>query len=283
LLETTMSQAPTQSFDPSMASALASRLREQQGALREALERGTAKLKRSAVHDLRVAVRRLESTIELAKAIGGKPRKRLVRRLDELLDALSPLRDVHVAARAVETLPPTPQGQKQLGRHVAKQKRRLEPEVEQSLEDFKLEAVGRDLDELSQSLRALEHVEGSEPDSALRLKLDRLRARIEGTRSSASAEAPKSLHRLRIAIKRYRYALEALGQCLPPELLEGMRTAESLQKQLGQAHDAHQLAKLAQSCAKKHPQVRPLANALRRESATAQRVGADASAKVRLG
>jgi CHAD domain-containing protein len=278
-----MTQALLPNSEKPMAGILATELTAQRDALRDAVARGTDKLKRGAVHDMRVAVRRLESTIGLARALGSKPRQRLERQLDALLQALSPLRDAHVARRSVDGLPPIPEGQKQLGRHVAKQKRRLEPKVERHLADFDLGTVERDLEELSHSLSALDRLEGGEPDDALRKRLDRLRASIEGMRSIASAEDPKSLHRLRIALKRYRYALEALGPRLPPESQDALRTAEALQKLLGQAHDAHQLAKLARRHAKKHPKLKPLARALRQASDSAQRAGADESAKAQLG
>lgn len=278
-----MTQAPAPASDSRLAATVASKLTADGDALRRALEHAKQKLKRGAVHDLRVAVRRLESTLGLAKALGSKPRRRLLKRLGELLDALSSLRDTHVAARTIESLPPIPEGQKQLRKRVTKQKERFEPAAERALADFDIELALRDLQELSQGLSALERIEGGEPDAALRAKLDELRAAIVGMRSSASAEDPKSLHRLRIALKRYRYALEALGGHLPAELADSLRTAEALQKRLGEAHDAHQLAKLARGYAKTHPKLRPLAKALRQASDSAQRAGADASAKAQLG
>jgi CHAD domain-containing protein len=48
---------------------------------------------------------------------------------------------------------------------------------------------------------------------------------------------PEAMHRLRIAIKRYRYALEALTEAGASGLQPAIQAARSLQSDLGSLHD----------------------------------------------
>ena len=56
-------------------------------------------------------------------------------------------------------------------------------------------------------------------------------------RTDTQDGAPESMHRLRIAIKRYRYALEALVEAGTPGLPPAIDAARSLQSDLGSLHD----------------------------------------------
>ncbi|HEY6077354.1 MAG TPA: CHAD domain-containing protein, partial [Polyangiaceae bacterium] len=83
------------------------------------------------------------------------------------------------------------------------------------------------------------------------------------------------LHRVRLSIKSYRYALEALLPILPGEARELSTRVAGLQDQLGAAHDAHVLAETARESAKargaRHPrQLEALASDLEKTSRAAQ-------------
>ncbi|HXK16523.1 MAG TPA: CHAD domain-containing protein, partial [Polyangiaceae bacterium] len=118
--------------------------------------------------------------------------------------------------------------------------------------------------------------------AALRGALAERHLDAERQRRDASAEHPKSLHRLRLTLKRYRYGLDALGAALPPEGQQASRALALMQDQLGSAHDALVLAETARSWAKKRRKLFGLAQALRQSSREAQVAGAEAAAHTPL-
>ena len=64
--------------------------------------------------------------------------------------------------------------------------------------------------------------------------------RVEAVARAASMVGegdPESMHRLRIAVKRYRYVLEILAETGAPSLEPAIRGAREVQRELGRLHD----------------------------------------------
>jgi CHAD domain-containing protein len=256
----------------------------QRAALFTALERCVAQPKAARVHALRVATRRLQSALELSAAVGSKPKARLLRQLERLLAELSPLRDAHVARHTLEALPAEKGGLPRLTALVAKQERLQKLKVKKRLSDFDVGDFTRDVSAVTRALEvaASDLAARDKPEAALRGKLARRGGKIERQRRAASAAHPKSLHRLRLTLKSYRYALDAVGSVLPPKAREIAEKVAALQDQLGSAHDAHALAKKARTLAKAHPSLKDLARSLELTSDAAQVAGAEAVSKAQL-
>jgi CHAD domain-containing protein len=256
----------------------------QREALCRALERCAQKPKGKRVHALRVATRRLQSALQLACAMGVKPKPRLKRQLDELLLFLSPVRDVHVAQCSLEALAPRPPGVGRLTEFFSARERRLEHKASRRLATFDVVGFERDIARVSGELVARCAVEqGSDAVSAaLRGELMRQHLKVERRRRSANAQRPKSLHRLRLTLKRYRYDLEALAAVLPREGAELSQRIAQLQDHLGDAHDAHWLAERTRELAKTRPKLLGLARTLEQTSSAAQFAGAEAASKAEL-
>jgi CHAD domain-containing protein len=243
-----------------------------------------ARLARSAVHGLRVALRRLLSALDLAVAVGCEAKPRLGRRLKKLLRALSPLRDAHVQLRATKLLPDA-QGRR-LFAHLDHERHSHSREARKRLNAFDLSDFERDVS------RVISGVDSAGQDSASRAaveaalsgRLARGHLSIQRALRTAALGDARALHDLRLALKDYRYALDALAPCLPAPARELSLVVARLQDQLGLAHDAQVLAELARSELKSaKPELDELVQRLERESEAAQLQGAAAARDAELG
>lgn len=279
-----MSLALAQTPDENAVAVLVMSIEAEREALRRALEGCQTKPKPRRVHALRVATRRLQSALELASVVGAKPDSRLRRQLGELLPMLSPLRDSHVARQTVEGLAANTPGLDGLRELFSKRERRLERRVVTRLSAFDVPELERGVSALTSQLLELFASDANRPAlaAALRGALAERHLEVERRRRRANAERPKSLHRLRLTLKSYRYALDALAAVLPREGQQASQVLAQLQDQLGGAHDAHWLAETAHSWAKKRHKLRSLAETLQQSSDAAQRAGAEAAAQARL-
>jgi CHAD domain-containing protein len=278
-----LSQTLTHIPDHGGAAVLVLSIEAQREALHRALERCAQKPKAKRIHALRVAARRLQSALGLASALGVEPKSRLRRRLAKLLPWLSPVRDAHVARHALETQAPDAAGVATLTKLLHARERRLARKVRRRLSTFDLARFERELSSMEGELVALS-TERAEPSltATLRRELSRQHLKVERCRQRVNARRPKSLHRLRLSLKRYRYALDALAGVLPGEARELSQRIAELQDQLGSAHDAHWLAEHARQRAKARPKLRGLAQSLEQASEAAQAAGAQAVANTTL-
>lgn len=247
---------------------------QRQVLLRGVTRSGRPKAKR--VHDVRVAIRRLLVALDLATSTGQTPRPRTRRRLKRLLDGLSPLRDTEVQLKALPPLATSHPQAEELGKVLRARKRDLEREAAKQLAKFEIEDFERDLQLISGALSTAEEIPPGEVlEAALAGELAKRHLRAARDWQAASAQDPKSLHRVRLSLKGYRYALDALVPILPGAARELSARVARLQDQLGVAHDAHVLAETARESAKAHGarhqrQLEALASDLEKTSRAAQ-------------
>lgn len=243
--------APRVPTQPAACLVLATAIDAQRQALLQALG-AEGKVKPKQVHDLRVACRRLLVSLELASSAGYANKPRATRRLRKLLDELSPLRDTHVQLRTLAPLLLQYEQAEELAERLRAQKGSLEQDAQARLEKFRAKALTRDLAQVTEALAAVpaDFAVTSAIDAALRGRLAQQHLRISEAWEAATAEDPRSLHRLRVRLKQYRYSLDALAPVLPSAAQELTQRITRLQDQLGLAHDAHVLAETARDCAK---------------------------------
>ena len=223
-------------------------------AWRRGVEAGRDGLGRAAVHDLRVTTRRVLSLLELVRELAPGPRRaadRVTRALEELIDALGPLRDAqNQRNRVAHTRGGT--GVEPLRRHLERREARLTKRARRVLEKIdspKVEkAVGR--------LRAAVAAPG--PTRAARRLLlaravDLIAADVRHRLARLDPDRPRTAHRLRIALKRFRYATEISVRLAPAVDAGGQATVLSLQRRLGRAHDAEVLQERLERFTRRHP------------------------------
>ena len=201
-----------------------------------------------AVHDLRVALRRLRTLLRPARAIYGKKKLRAV--ADELrrfAQATGVVRDEEVLHETLRDLDLPRRTRRALDAWI-RSRGRHERELRKAAVDFLTsDAAAPDKPSLEAALTALEasvkpRRQGKQ--SAAALALGALDAAVEGVRalgaSNPKAADPLAMHALRIREKRLRYTAELFAEVLPGEAARLAKDATRMQKRLGELHDLDQ-------------------------------------------
>ena len=209
-----------------------------------------------AIHDLRVSIRRLAAVLDVIKIIVSssnltKTRKRLKR----LLGALSELRDVQVQIVTVRQLAGEFPVLNLFLTLLLVREKQIVRQIHVELRDFHVEQVDPGIIQIEKDLQTVL------ADPALR---DAARAMVLGTlaktfsrtvqlKPAALSGKGNSIHRLRIAFKRFRYTVEALEAILPNVTGRMKKSMNSYQVRMGNIQDMDVLVSSIRSHAKKHP------------------------------
>ena len=193
-----------------------------------------------AIHDLRVAIRRLRTLLRLARPIYGRHHTDLIRGVyTDVGRSSGALRDEEVFLELLE-------------KHGAD----LSPPLAPELAGFRDQRLVRERELRGAVLKSLETDDiavartllGALLALPVRPKKDRDlakfgRAAVIDSLSAvdehrdAKGDDGEGLHDLRIAYKRLRYTLEFFGPVLPPDLTAAHDAAVKFQKRLGDIHD----------------------------------------------
>jgi len=184
-----------------------------------------------AIHNLRVATRRLQAALEVfASCLPERPRRRLEKRARKIRRGLGAQRNawvlVRLLGRSSAGLDPVEKKfVNDLARRLKRSARPVEPHEEKRLPGLRgrLRSLLRDATACAVAPRG----------TFLRDLAD---AVLTARRTAREAD-PEAMHRLRIAIKRYRYALEVLAEAGTPGLEPAILEARALQRELGRLHD----------------------------------------------
>lgn len=203
-----------------------------------------------AVHDMRVAVRRLRAAFALfAPWYRRKQIKPLRRRLHELGDRLGGVRDMEVmlsATRAIVQERALDEPAALLAQWEAK-RASARAALLSHLESRSYRQLKRRLDEFirDQQDTSTYTADGSDPEIEPQLVADVLPAEALRRYGAVHAYDPSladadlaRLHRLRIAGKRLRYLLESFEDLLPKPAKEVVELLKQMQDSLGSVHDA---------------------------------------------
>lgn len=173
---------------------------------------------RAAVHEMRVAARRLRAGLRLLHLRGLDPA------VKALQDALGEVRDLQIQAAWLRHRDAT------LARTRERRLRKAEKALEGALRRWHAGALPALL-EASVHARA---PHGRRVKKIVRKRLRRLQERLE---QAQTRPTPSSLHRARISVKQVRYLIEAGTDDLPPGVTRVVADLKSLQASLGQLHD----------------------------------------------
>ena len=167
-----------------------------------------------AIHDLRVATRRLLALIDMLRAISPHPRLQKLRRaFKNQLDNLNDLRDTQVMLiEVLETVNDLPE-LALFHEYLIKREKRLLKSTVKNIRSFKVANIRKRLDSTRKSLFKMEDENRLQRallqivDDAFEAVLRRFR-RIEPTQ-------PATIHRVRIAFKKFRYMVEIIYPLVP--------------------------------------------------------------------
>ncbi|HET7752891.1 MAG TPA: CHAD domain-containing protein, partial [Anaeromyxobacteraceae bacterium] len=195
-------------------------------------EAGVAKrLDHDAVHDMRVATRRLRAALKLFAA----PRA-LDRDVKRLQDALGDVRDVQVQlAWLAET------DERLRGPERARMRAWIAAPLDRHVAALRDALAAWSRDTAPEAETAARAVTGRRPlgGKKMRKELARRTRRVARLAARARADpAPRTAHELRIAAKKLRYTAELLEAGLPGEVGALLSALVPLQETLGALHDA---------------------------------------------
>lgn len=203
------------------------------------------------IHDLRVALRRLRVGLSVLRASSSTLRgidrpRRLDAALRRLLHRLGPLRDWDVLGHKLATASASMCGTeaKTLRKPLARRRKRRLRKVQHELDAHRSRRVRKQLLKLRRHLDA--SLAAASPTRSRRafraLAGATLGPRLENIQRHVATLDPAdedALHRLRVQLKKLRYAAELFAPLFPTaRTATFLRQVESVQAVLGQAHDA---------------------------------------------
>ncbi len=226
---------PHESIAPPAGPYVAKKLRELDAALVEAIPRVVNAADDEAIHDLRVAIRRLRTLLKIARPLFGRWHSDAVRTaFAEVMKATGDLRDEEVLEETLEDASQDPAFATWLGSRAARE-RKLRRNVLLRIERG-------DLDRARLMLKALlvfpfDPQRNEDLSKFARRTVERARRVVEKGRD-VPPEDTLGLHELRISYKELRYAIELLAEALPLDARAMLEPAVVFQKRLGEIHDA---------------------------------------------
>lgn len=189
--------------------ALNSRFRRYEKKLKDARRH----FSEDTVHDVRVAIRRLLSTLDLLDALFPLRVVLVCRReLKEQLDLFSPLRDVQVQKNSVQEMIPSHPELNAFCDELIKQEQKVLKQARKQLAKIKTETIKSAVESLKKKLGSLSGNPSAESTmrvlvmgvaNAAFMRVVRRQARVNPSNAA-------TLHRVRVAFKRFRYMREAL-------------------------------------------------------------------------
>jgi CHAD domain-containing protein len=199
------------------------------------LKRCRAEFSNEAVHDLRVASRRMLAFIRLMNSISPRPRlQKLNRYFKDQLDEFDELRDTQVIlAEISETLRELPQLQ-EFQDHLQTGEKRLLKSLRKRLKVIDLFEVSKRIRRLRESLKT---------DSNTNLVLQTFQAVDDAflitkrRRDWVNPAQATSIHRVRIAFKTFRYTVEVAHPLLEDFPAENLKRMHDYQSLMGEIQD----------------------------------------------
>ncbi|MGA7193041.1 MAG: CHAD domain-containing protein [Anaerolineales bacterium] len=182
-----------------------------------------------AVHDLRVSTRRLLAVLDIARALDPHPRLQKTRRsLKDQIDDLDDLRDVQVMLVEVsETIENFPE-LKPFEIHLEEREKRLLRLARKLIRALKLSELKKHIEKIRDSLK--KQTVKEDFHGLLFQAVDNVYLRTTQALVQVDASQPSTIHRLRLAFKKFRYMVEAVHPLIsnyPESHLERMHEYQS--------------------------------------------------------
>jgi CHAD domain-containing protein len=202
---------------------------------RAELKRCRAEFSNEAVHDLRVASRRMLAFIRLLKSISPRPRlQKLNRAFKDQLDEFDDLRDIQVVlAEVSETVKNLPQ-LREFQDHLQNVEKGLLKTLRKRLRVVDLFDVSKRVRRLRESLK-----KETEDDLLLQAfqAVDDAFLTTKRRRDWVNSAQATSIHRVRIAFKTFRYMVEIVHPLLDDYPLENLKCMHDYQSLMGEIQD----------------------------------------------
>lgn len=228
---------------PNSVRVLATGLKRRWKRYRKGLKQCQEKFSESAVHASRVETRRLIAVLELlSPLLESSQVKRANDALKRHLDSFDDLRDTQVQLLAVRKLRPTLPAAADFCRYLRKREARFTRRTRKQVQGIKSKRLGKLITQFKKALRQWRSATCAPRANALLLgavegafeKAWRLKENIDPQRT-------KTIHRTRIAFKKFRYMVETLADLLPTANDKLLLAMHRYQTMMGEIQDAEVL------------------------------------------
>lgn len=193
-----------------------------------------------SVHESRVAARRLLATVELLASLHETNALRRARRtLKAHLDLLAPLRDAQVQLQFAADLPAARPAGHDFEKFLRQRANQAARRAEKGVARLKIHRLAKLVGRFDKKLCRPGH-RGEEPGDfrVLLSGATRAFARAQTAKARIHATRPETIHRTRIAFKKFRYTVELLAPLLPGMPAGRLEALRRYQRLLGDIQDA---------------------------------------------
>jgi CHAD domain-containing protein len=203
---------------------------------RAELKRCRAEFSNEAVHDLRVATRRMLALIQLLNSIAPRPRlRKLMRAFKDQLDEFDDLRDTQVIlAELSEILHELPQLQ-DFQKHLQFTEGKLLRKLRKKIKQLESSEVTKRIRKTHESIEAETN---SELGSQIMRAVDDAFLRTKQRHGSVDIARPATIHRVRVAFKSLRYMIEIIHPSLNDFPIGNLKRMNDYQSLMGEIQDA---------------------------------------------
>jgi len=224
------------------ASILMKSLEDRWASYQKARRRTQSSMSEKNVHDLRVALRRLEATVSLAGLfLPETSTQRTRRRLKRLRKRLNPLRDAQVQILAVRDMipdyPDLRKFQRKLKRREKSLLRPLRKEIRLGHGRLKKSFAGM----LDHSANRLRMFTGDEIQRTITAGAEKAYASLIDVKRRVDPQDAPSIHRMRVAFKKFRYVIESAPAAFEGVTEATLQNMNRFQGMLGDIQDAEVL------------------------------------------
>jgi CHAD domain-containing protein len=197
-----------------------------------------------AVHDFRVATRRLLSSLDLLGAVMPDSRTQKMRRvLKDQLDNLDNLRDVQVLIADISEAIHEISALQPFQEYLQHREIKLLRVGHKDVRSLKIKNLSKRINMLIQTIEAFEQ---TDLDVSLFSAVDKAYAIVNYRYELIDPSQPATIHRLRIAFKKFRYMIEAIYPILQNPAPNYLKKLQEYQAAMGDIQDMevalHELA-----------------------------------------
>ncbi|TAK92915.1 MAG: CHAD domain-containing protein [Verrucomicrobia bacterium] len=225
-----------------LARHLARLLKRTRRRYRRRLAECQAEFSETSVHELRIETRRALALLDLVAALDlvtspEKPRRTLKKRLD----AFDDLRDTHVQLRRLRPwLKQFPEA-REFANYLRESERGLVAELRREIRKLKSRRVARLFKAWEQDVAGVRSESAATAVEILAQPLGEVFARVSELRRKIQPRNLVTIHRTRIAFKKFRYLCELLHALLPGLTPRQLRAMHVWQTRMGDIQDAEVL------------------------------------------
>ena len=230
---------PTPETERRAPQVVASAVRSSFDRVEKELARFRRRPKIADSHDLRVALRRLLAAVELAHALheDALPRK-TARAFERVLHALSPLRDVEIVREALDQHAVSGGPRRRLVARLKHAEKKARRALAKLLAELPYEQARDTVHHACEVLETMPDDRTANVELAVRGTIARRYWEFDRRRRGAASADLHGLHRVRIAFKKYRYAVELAAPLLKPVSEEERAAMKAFQDRLGGLQDS---------------------------------------------